>query len=98
MENSKRQFSRVEIEKYTVRDSFRVIVGLWYPRLQAAGSELAELGVPFFDLTGIFRDVEVTVYSDSCCHLDDEGRDLLVDSISLVVAQHLAEDPAPLVR
>jgi len=98
VENSKRQFSPVEIEKYTVRDSFRVIVGFWYPKLQAAGRELSELGVPFFDLTRIFRDVETTVYRDSCCHLDDEGRDLLVDSISLVVAQHLAKDPAPLVR
>lgn len=91
--NSKRKWTRVEVEKYTVRDSFRVIVGFWYPKLQAAGRELAERGVNFSDLTGIYREVESTVYRDSCCHLGDAGRDLLVDSISLVIAEHLANDP-----
>ena len=58
----------------------------WYPELRAVGAELKDRGVAFYDLTEIFRDIETTVYSDACCHLSEEGRDLVVDSIVSTVA------------
>ena len=67
---------------------YRRPVERWYPELQAVGADLKERGVAFVDLSGIFRDVETTVYGDACCHLSDEGRDLLVDSIASAVAAH----------
>jgi len=88
--DSKRSLTSVEREKYTANERFRVIVDHWYPKLQAAGVELNDEGVPFFDLTGIYRKTDTTVYSDACCHVNEEGRDLLVDAISSRVAERLA--------
>ena len=62
--------------------------------LQAQGAALAGEGVAFVDPTGIFRDVAVTTYADACCHLSDEGRRILAESIANAVAHRVSSDAA----
>ena len=48
-----------------------------YPLLTGFNQDLQRQGVNYFDLTGIFADHPETLYSDSCCHLNDRGNELL---------------------
>ncbi|MCH9649798.1 MAG: hypothetical protein K0U98_16285 [Deltaproteobacteria bacterium] len=52
-----------------------------YPMLISKGREAREAGLPFFDLTLIFRNVPQSLYIDVCCHFNIEGNDLLADAI-----------------
>lgn len=73
-----------------------VMVG--YPVLRARGKALRNAGVPFFDLTSTFRDVQATVYVDACCHYSERGIRIVVDLIVAAVAagpQSSGETPGP---
>ncbi len=48
-----------------------------YPYLQVRGRELSEAGVSFFDTTQLFQGVSDTLYSDDCCHLNNQGYKIL---------------------
>jgi hypothetical protein len=66
--------------------------------MQAGKSELLEKGVPYYDLTGLFREVEEVTYLDQCCHLNDLGNRLLVEEVSRIVIQRFeshSRDPDP---
>ena len=56
-----------------------------YPRLQAAGRELAANGVDFTDLTMAYRGHPEPLYVDSCCHVGKRGNEIL----AAVIASHL---------
>lgn len=47
-----------------------------YPRLRAAGERLLAAGVPFFDASLLFEDVDKTLYYD-CCHVVASGSRIL---------------------
>ncbi len=68
----------------------RSIIESTYPLLRAEGARLQERGVRFFDLTQLFADIEETLYSDTCCHLNTRGNDLLGTAIGRIVAAELA--------
>lgn len=53
------------------RRSRAVVQG--YPRLAAAGAELAASGIAFYDLRFLFADVAEPLYVDGCCHLNEAG-------------------------
>lgn len=55
-------------------------VRVGYPLMRQAGRGLQERGVSFFDATGVFRDVEQTVYVDAC-HLHPHGYEFLAEAI-----------------
>lgn len=63
---------------------------LGYPRLRAAGAELAQRGVPFLDASQIFADVTETLYYDNC-HFDDAGNRLLGEAIGRRLLEDAAE-------
>lgn len=71
---------------YSEGSVFRPVVETAYPRLSAAGEALAAEGVPFHDLTGVFRQVEETVYVDDCCHLNPRGNDILAGAVARAMA------------
>lgn len=52
-----------------------------YPELREAGRRLAERGVEFHDLTGIFTGERRPVYIDDCCHLNRLGNDLVGEAV-----------------
>jgi hypothetical protein len=88
---SKNVLTAVERDKRVVRQDLRQVVRLWYPALQKAGAELRSQGVAFFDLTPIYRDVEETIYRDSCCHFSDRGRELLAAAIGRTISKERAQ-------
>jgi len=48
-----------------------------YPLLIRRGEALRASGLPFFDATGVFGDVEEPVYVDDCCHFNERGNEIL---------------------
>jgi hypothetical protein len=58
-----------------------------YPLLSARGRELRAQGVAFTDLTMLFRDESRSVYSDTCCHLNRLGNELMATEIARTVGQ-----------
>jgi hypothetical protein len=64
-------------------------VDAMYPKLIAAGKQMAEEGIVFSDQSGLFVDIAETVYADGCCHYNSKGYELLADSIAHLVGQNL---------
>ena len=56
-----------------------------YPLLIRAGSELAQHGLRFTELTGLFSNVSEPVYTDDCCHVNQLGDDLMAERIAAVI-------------
>jgi hypothetical protein len=52
-----------------------------YPFLIDAGNELRDSGVPYFDLTQLFKDNDEVLYFDACCHLNQKGYDYIIREI-----------------
>lgn len=61
---------------------------LGYPYLIAKGELLKKSGVPFHDLTMMFKDNNEVLYRDACCHFNEKGYDLIIDEI----AKNIQED------
>jgi hypothetical protein len=53
-----------------------------YPALQASRAWLAEHGVRFADLTGLYVNEKVTIYRDWCCHVNGRGYDLVAEAVA----------------
>ncbi len=59
-----------------------------YPLLREAGKRLvAQDGIVFCDLSGIFQQVSGPVYSDACCHYNTEGNRLLSVGMAAALAE-----------
>lgn len=52
-----------------------------YPYLRSAGQALVQSGIPFYDLTALFKADPAPVYADNCCHFTREGNAKLVQAI-----------------
>ncbi len=76
---------------YNDRSPYREGVLQGYPRLIEEGRELRSRGVRFHDLTMIFSDVGEPLYSDSCCHLNERGYQLLADAIARAILSGIQE-------
>jgi len=57
-----------------------------YPSLIRAGRNLKDGGLPFFDLTNIFKSETETIYKDNCCHVNEKGNEILATEIARTVA------------
>lgn len=68
-----------------VADAGRVAHG--YPLLVRRGTELAEQGVDFHDLTMLFAAESDTMYSDSCCHYTQRGAELVARAIAQAIIE-----------
>jgi hypothetical protein len=58
-----------------------------YPVLQARSSEIVNAGVAYRDLTGIFKDVQDTIYLDYCCHFNTPGNDIMARAIARTILE-----------
>jgi hypothetical protein len=65
-----------------------------YPHLVDAGQSLPREGVEFHDLSRIFKGVERPLYSDACCHLNEEGIGLLATRIGEIIRSAFIDDVA----
>lgn len=66
---------------YVEAHPYRVGVVEGYPLLIEHGRRLKREGIPFFDLTDLFENNTDTLYQDACCHLNQQGYDLVVDAL-----------------
>ncbi len=53
-----------------------------YPELLKRDEQLQAQNVPFYDLTRIYQDIDETIYSDRCCHINQEGNRLMSQAIA----------------
>ncbi len=74
---------------YDPKMRFRTGVVKGYPKLIEAGKELAEQGVAYTDLTRIFAEVDEPMYFDTCCHVTDEGSQMLAKAVARRVIEGL---------
>ena len=69
--------------------SYAVGVRKGYPILQQLGQDLTKRGVNFIDLTKVYASKPETIYRDNCCHVNPEGRRVVVAAIAKAVAADL---------
>jgi hypothetical protein len=60
-----------------------------YPALKKRGQRLRALGVPFHDLTHIFRNRSDTIYRDECCHVNWVGNQILGRVVGEILADEI---------
>ena len=56
-----------------------------YPDMIASGKELAAQGLPFTDLTQLFKPYSETLYRDNSCHYNDRGYQILAEKLVQIV-------------
>ncbi|HTN71360.1 MAG TPA: hypothetical protein VMO00_09755, partial [Methylomirabilota bacterium] len=74
-------------EDYDPKSPYLKHVKEGYPYLQRASERLIHSNVRFVDLTGIFRRIPETVYSDKCCHFNLHGAEILGQAIGVQIRQ-----------
>ena len=79
-------------------DGPRAAVVAGYPLLLQEAPALRTAGVPFHDLTGIFRDHPEPVYADNCCHFDRTGNQLLAEHVAAAARRTLDGEPGAIAR
>jgi hypothetical protein len=79
-EGSKR-FSSEEKKLLERSGEYAEPAALGYPLLREAGRTLKEQNVQFFDATQLFANIDASVYTDSCCHLNRYGNQLLAEYV-----------------
>lgn len=87
--NEAKPLSEWERTHATTPGPFRDAAELGYPLLIENGAYLKAAGVPFWDLTRLFSGIEETLYSDNCCHLNDEGNRILAERMASFIVANL---------
>ena len=59
--------------------------------LRVSGERLAREGVPFRDLSMVFRDDPEPRYVDDCCHLDVRGYEMLAAPVAADILRRFEE-------
>ena len=62
---------------YAPDKHYKSFIERGYPLLQQFSQALPSPGVHYFDLSGIFAAHPETLYTDTCCHLNTRGNELL---------------------
>ncbi len=62
-----------------------------YSNLISMGKKLKSTGVPFYDLTMIFKDYKQTLYVDSCCHFGETGNLILGRNIANILVKEIKQ-------
>jgi hypothetical protein len=89
VEGSKR-FTKEELEiALGMGSPYQQAAADGYPYLIRAGQQLRDAGVDFHDLTLLFADNTEILYSDTCCHFNQRGYDLLAEAL----AERILEEP-----
>lgn len=83
-------FSAEELAHAVLDDApIRDRVTAAYPLLVARGAALAAAGVRFEDLTMMFAAEQRSIYSDTCCHVNELGARLLAERIAATLGASL---------
>jgi hypothetical protein len=71
--------------------SYSVAVSTGYPILRQLGEELRGKGVNFVDLTSVYGGNSGEIYVDTCCHVNENGRSIVIAAIAKTVGARLQE-------
>jgi hypothetical protein len=74
----------------STKSPYRSPVETGYPYLQVVGQSLAASGIWFEDLTGMFAQTTQQIYSDNCCHFNQQGYDMLASAIGAAIAKRMS--------
>lgn len=64
---------------------YQVVVEDGYPLLARGGRELSQLGISFHSLERIFANTAEATYTDTCCHPNDFGYEILAKEIVRII-------------
>lgn len=73
--------------------AYREDVPRGYPLLVQHVATLKAQGVQAHDLTGVFKDISETLYTDDCCHFNKRGNEILAMAMAQIINTNL--EPAP---
>jgi hypothetical protein len=62
-----------------------------YRFLRAEGRALRRDGVPYYDLTMIFKEQQAATYADECCHLSPLGSLVLAANLAAILQRELGD-------
>ncbi len=75
---------------------FAQAVKLGYPLMRARAADLARAGVVFTDLTQVFFDHPEPIYRDDCCHVSEQGDQIMATAIGRRIREwYEAEEKVP---
>jgi hypothetical protein len=78
------------------RQSYDLPARRGYPELIRVGEALRAEGLPFHDLTMVFRETPEPVYVDGCCHVSPEGSEIMAREIGRAIRKGFEEGaPCP---
>ena len=67
-----------------------------YPKLIAEAKRMRAEGIPINDLTMVFADVQESLYTDGCCHVNDRGSELMILEITRIIHERFEQgEPCP---
>lgn len=82
LEGSK-PLSEKELDKfYAPHSDHALAIKRGYPELMAAGEQLRDSGIRFYDLTQLFAQEKDTIYSDYFCHYNAQGTNMLSRAVA----------------
>ena len=81
VENSKPMSDEEKANAIIEKHPYRKGVIRGYPELIKEGKWLSGKGVNFYDLTQMFASNTAILYRDACCHLNQQGYDLIIKEI-----------------
>jgi len=73
---------------YDKDQPYRTGVIFGYPKLIEASNEIKQAGINFHDLTGFFENNSDPLYKDDCCHMHNEGYELLMEHVAEQVVKY----------
>ena len=68
------------------------LIEKWYPALKSKVEKLKRSGVNIYDATMIFEGEPRTLYTDTCCHFNSLGNEILSNFIYSSIVNHLKID------
>jgi hypothetical protein len=66
-----------------------------YGQLRKAGKLLADAGVAYTDLSGLFAREDRSLYADDCCHYNRDGESLMSEAIGGTITSNWARPSEP---
>jgi hypothetical protein len=60
-----------------------------YPLMRAEASNLIADGVAFFDLTNVFEDHPEQIYTDTCCHMNTHGNEIMAKAMGQRICEFI---------
>ncbi|MBF0102772.1 MAG: hypothetical protein HQK77_17865 [Desulfobacterales bacterium] len=59
-----------------------------YSHLIERGHQLQAEGIPFYDFTMVFKDIQSDIYVDDCCHINALGNSIIAKKLSDILIQY----------